>query len=925
MDLSDAVDDLADAFASTKIHTQLHNSVVLIHEPHMQAHAPKKNETGVHELPQRIIAIENVLRGSPYARGTERNFPPSEPRHRASSPPRTADNKKKKTKAELEADAAAARERESEYCSDLDKLWADEGLVLGGGYLEWEPVQNVECVEGSLWSLCRVAKAHPASYEDLLRVHPASHLQAFARQCMKAAAGGVHVNGDLYYGRGTLKAARLAAGGAIEAVKALFVTPPSPSPSDNKSTPLTPRTGPAARAVDSRGQPVAASFAIIRPPGHHCCTDTPAGFCFLSNVAIAAAYARSVLGLERVAIVDTDYHPGDGSQQVFYSDPSVLTISTHVACRLTEPYGSGGGIPPPARPDPSALAFVQAHMPQHPVCIWPYRRDKGMEYNGSGRGEGMNINIPWPCEYVSDEDYEEAMTTIVVPALQAFRPQLILWASGFDAAKGDSLAGTLLSTDAYWCIGRHLASAVPDCPVAAVLEGGYDPLRISLAAENLVRALLGADRPSERRANNLGDMHQALPAAKVSSSPGRRGDDISNFSKTLAPVEPSAGTPLSFLPAARQPAHVPPLYAHAPEVWAFRNRTAHSLGEQQHGPWPDWSLVADKLQALANEKHENLVYLPDVLSVAAGSNGTSSLRTPLGRPWRPSSPYLGRPEAIMEATRRRLNRLPAWAALSSPVFRTGEGADMDEAVQHDARILSEQLHLAHSLGSAGMKRTLLPGESEEDTAWAPTPDRPLLKKGEPPAAPLVMSEVAARPTRAAAAKAVAAPEAQGQGDVVGEAAQPQAKAGGKGGGKRASLGGKSTLSAATAPASGGAAAGRVASAVPPAIAEDASPVTAPKPKAETKSTTDKKRGKGMASAAASGSAPQAQADSAGATGPATLASPSAVRNLFHDAASIDSMSTMREALSTVLAEVAGLRTEVKDLRAEVARLQQHDR
>jgi histone deacetylase 6 len=131
-----------------------------------------------------------------------------------------------------------------------------------------------------------------------------------------------------------------------------------------------------------------------------------------------------VLGLERVAIVDTDYHPGDGTQSIFYNDPSVLTISTHVAMRVRLPH------------DINAV-----HTPLETHVIWPQCPDKGMAYTGAGDGKGYNINIPWPHEYVDDGDYEEALQTIIVPALRAFKPQLILWACGFDAVEGDALAG----------------------------------------------------------------------------------------------------------------------------------------------------------------------------------------------------------------------------------------------------------------------------------------------------------------------------------------------------------------------------------------------------------------------------------------------------------------------------------------------------
>ena len=133
-------------------------------------------------------------------------------------------------------------------------------------------------------------------------------------------------------------------------------------------------------------------------------------------------YARTQLGLERVAIVDTDYHPGDGTQSVFYDDPSVLCISIHVATRTREPH----------------LIDAMDRAP-HTEVVWPQSANKCYTWSGGqGAGSGYNVNIPWPSEYVDGGDYEEAFETIVLPMLRSFRPQLILWACGFDAVEGDA-------------------------------------------------------------------------------------------------------------------------------------------------------------------------------------------------------------------------------------------------------------------------------------------------------------------------------------------------------------------------------------------------------------------------------------------------------------------------------------------------------
>ena len=120
---------------------------------------------------------------------------------------------------------------------------------------------------------------------------------------------------DLYYSPGTLLAARYACGGAVEAVKCLF--------EDNSNK----------RIRCSDGKERRGSFAIVRPPGHHCSSKQAAGFCFFNNACTAVEYARRHHGIKRIAVVDTDYHPGDGTQSIFY-DQDILKISIHVAARV---------------------------------------------------------------------------------------------------------------------------------------------------------------------------------------------------------------------------------------------------------------------------------------------------------------------------------------------------------------------------------------------------------------------------------------------------------------------------------------------------------------------------------------------------------------------------------------------------------------
>lgn len=180
------------------------------------------------------------------------------------------------------------------------------------------------------------------------------------------------------------------------------------------------------------------AYAFVRPPGHHAEADRGRGFCLFGNVAIAAKHARAELGVGRIATVDWDVHHGNGTQSAFYDDPDVLTISLH----------------------------------QNQL----YPIDSGkVEERGAGRGLGYNLNIPLPPGS-GEGAYIAAFERAVLPALRAYKPELIMVSSGFDACGFDPLARMMLHSGTYRTLTRMMKEAAAElCGGRLVLahEGGY--------------------------------------------------------------------------------------------------------------------------------------------------------------------------------------------------------------------------------------------------------------------------------------------------------------------------------------------------------------------------------------------------------------------------------------------------------------------
>jgi acetoin utilization deacetylase AcuC-like enzyme len=211
-------------------------------------------------------------------------------------------------------------------------------------------------------------------------------------------------------------------------------------------------------------------LAVPRPPGHHALADRAMGFCLLNNVAVAAAHARA-LGLPRVLVLDWDVHHGNGTEAMFYTDPSVLFVSLHQF---------------PNYPGTGECSDV-----------------------GQGDGRGYNVNLPLPAG-ATDAVYAAAFERVVLPIVEQFEPSLALVSCGFDAHQRDPLADMRLTERAYATMTRQLLGVLDaGCPLGLVLEGGYDLTALTDSTHAVATALLGQPPLADGPAPGLSPQHEA--------------------------------------------------------------------------------------------------------------------------------------------------------------------------------------------------------------------------------------------------------------------------------------------------------------------------------------------------------------------------------------------------------------------------------
>jgi acetoin utilization deacetylase AcuC-like enzyme len=289
-----------------------------------------------------------------------------------------------------------------------------------------------------------VVAPREATDDDLLRVHTAAHVDSIRRLRGRAAM----LDPDTFTSPESDEVARLAAGAVLTAVDCVL------------------DLGAAPRA-----------FAMVRPPGHHAEPDRAMGFCLYNNVAVGAAWARA-RGLSRVAIIDYDVHHGNGTQAIFYADPTVLFVSSHQS---------------PFYPGTGAAAET-----------------------GEGPGAGFTVNLPMEVGS-TDADFDLVYRDAVLPAIAAFRPELILVSAGFDAHESDPLGGMRMTADGYGVLTARLIRAADewcDGRIVFVTEGGYDTTALAACCQRVLD--LGSSRALPPPSPIAGDSRRGAATLRAS-------------------------------------------------------------------------------------------------------------------------------------------------------------------------------------------------------------------------------------------------------------------------------------------------------------------------------------------------------------------------------------------------------------------------
>src|SRR5574337_437948 len=275
--------------------------------------------------------------------------------------------------------------------------------------------------ESKLWEQLRVERPRAASVEEIALIHPQTYIETIKKI---ADTGGGWLDGDTVVSTASYDAAVHAAGAPLTAIDLIM-----------------------------KGEEKNA-FCLVRPPGHHGTPTRGMGFCLFNNVAIAAKYIQSRYRLEKIFIVDWDVHHGNGTQDAFYSDPTVLYFSMH-----RYPFYPGSG-----------------------------RREE----DGQGKGKGFNINMPISAD-IMPKEYTKLFMDVMERSVTQFLPQFIIISAGFDTYKKDPIGGLNLEVEDFGILTKIVAkSAERYCNgrIVSCLEGGYHLSDLPLCIEAHLKALL---------------------------------------------------------------------------------------------------------------------------------------------------------------------------------------------------------------------------------------------------------------------------------------------------------------------------------------------------------------------------------------------------------------------------------------------------
>ena len=271
------------------------------------------------------------------------------------------------------------------------------------------------------WQKLDIKKPRAATVTEVSAIHSTSQIEQVAEI---ARSGGGYLDPDTYVSSDSYEAALNAAGAPLTAIDLIM---------DKKA--------------DN-------AFCLVRPPGHHATPEKGMGFCLFNNVAIAAKYIQSRYSLDRIVIIDWDVHHGNGTQDAFYDDPSVMYFSMH-----RYPFYPGTG---------------------------------AEEETGKDSGSGFTINIPLSYN-TEPQEYLKFFEEILEKRIKPFKPQFILISSGFDAYRLDPISGLSLEASDYNKLTKLTQNIAKDCcdgSIVSCLEGGYHLLDLPKCIEEHLNGLM---------------------------------------------------------------------------------------------------------------------------------------------------------------------------------------------------------------------------------------------------------------------------------------------------------------------------------------------------------------------------------------------------------------------------------------------------